>query len=1093
MKNKKNYGLFMGLLFTTAVWMPNSLHAQNIRFKSDRMTLKEAFVEIEKQAKQSVDYDVAAIDLNRVVNAKDANGNLHKALASILKGTGYTYEMSNGHIIISKGKIQQSPSNAQQRQITGTVKDAKGEPLTGATVVQKGTTNGTVTDVDGRFVLNAPVGSTLLISYIGSNDQEVKATDNLSIVLTDNVSALEEIVVVGYGTQKKMDLTGSVANIGSKDLANRPVTTLSSAIQGLAPGVAVTQGQGRPGQEGATIRVRGTGTLNSASPYILIDGVETGTMNSLDPNDIESISVLKDAASAAIYGSKAANGVILITTKRGAVGKPSVNYSGSVGWQSETGHIERMNSADAATYYNLALSNGGKAPKFSEEEIKKFRDGSDPYNYPNTDWHSLAFDGSGFMQHHNISVSGGNEFVKYMTSGGFLTQEGVLRNCNRMQFNVRSNIDIKLSDHFTAHSNLSYINNSYDDADNSYVGDGSDQILRQLNRIAPWIPYKNEDGTYGTIGDGNPIAWLDLDQAIQRKNQNFTGILSVDYKIIDGLVLTAQGTYISNVQDYKAFTKDIQYNKNKYHGPNKLTDASYLWNRYAFDALLNYHKTFGQHDVKGLLGYRLEDYNYKELKGTRTDFPNNEVTDMDAGTESTQTNKGYSRELAMMSYFGRINYEYANRYLFEANLRADASSRFARGHRWGYFPSFSAGWRISEESFMESTRSWLDNLKIRASWGQLGNQDALSDYYPALLTYSVGRNYPFNGVVNTGIAQTSYKLSTISWEKTTTWGVGLDMTLLRGLTLTVDYYNRKTTGIIMSVPVPGTFGLSAYKDNVGSMQNSGIEVSLGYQKQAKQWSMNIVGNVAFNKNEILDLGGVNEMIDDYYINRVGCAYRSFFAYQTDGLFQSKEEADAFTEKYGNPFGRKFKAGDIRYVDVNEDGKLTSADRTVFKAEQPKMTFGLSLSGTYKNFDLSMLLQGAIGVNRYFNEEVVGDFTGDTSSPSTVWFDAWSADNPNGKFPYIAEAKMSPSYPTNRSSFWIFNTNYLRCKSLQIGYTLPNKWLKKIGLDRIRLYYAAENLFKLDNLPVNIDPEAPSGRGSHYPQLMTNSFGINIKF
>jgi hypothetical protein len=297
----------------------------------------------------------------------------------------------------------------------------------------------------------------------------------------------------------------------------------------------------------------------------------------------------------------------------------------------------------------------------------------------------------------------------------------------------------------------------------------------------------------------------------------------------------------------------------------------------------------------------------------------------------------------------------------------------------------------------------------------------------------------------------------------------------------------------MSVPVPGTFGLSAYKDNVGAMRNQGIEVSLGYQKRWKDWSVNFVGNLSVNRNKILNLGGVNEMISDYYINRVGKAYNSFYAYVADGLFQSQEEADTFTTTYGNPFGKKFKAGDIKYKDVNGDGKLTSADRDVVDAEQPKCTFGFNLSASWKNIDVSVILQGATGVARYFNEEVFGDFTGDTSHPSTAWFDAWSEDNPNGKFPYISESNTSPSYPTNRSTFWVFKTNYLRCKNLQIGYTLPQSWLAKLGVTRAKIYYSGENLFKIDNLPVNIDPEAPSGRGSHYPQLMTNSIGINLTF
>lgn len=1100
MKNKLYCGkIYLFLLFTFWMSFPvlgAQLQDVRISMKQKSMSLSQVFDEIGVKTGYSFLVRNNDIDTSEKVSIDVTNKTVEEILQILFTGKNIRYEVSGKRISVYKPQ-----SNQQKRKITGQVLDMEKEPVIGASVTVAGTSNGCITNLDGTFSLEvADPSAKLQVSYIGYKPQTIAIGEktNLKITLQEDTRLMDEVVVVGYGSQTKVNLTGAVASISNKELAERPITSVAAGIQGLVPGVTITSGQGRPGQDGASIRVRGQGTLNNADPYILIDGIESGSMDQVDPSDIESISILKDAASASIYGSKAANGVILVTTKRGKTGRPVLSYSGNMGWQSATGFIERMNSADAATYYNRALANSGTAPRFTDTEIQKFRDGSEPYKYPNTDWNNLGYQGSGFMHQHNVSISGGNENVKYMTSAGYLGQEGIMQNTNRKQFNVRSNIDITLSKRFTVRTNLAYINNAYSDANNSYVGGGSDQIIRQLNRIAPWIVYQYEDGTYGTIGDGNPIAWLDSGETIDRKNQNFSGILSVDYNIIDGLKFTAQGSYVTNIQDYSAFVKDIQYNPNKYHGPNKLDARTYLWNRSSFDGLLNYDKTFGRHNLKALAGYRVEQYSSKELVATRTGFPNNNMTDMNAGTQSTQTNAGYSRELAMMSYFGRVNYDFMGKYLAEANFRADASSRFSPDNRWGYFPSVSAGWRISEESFMEGAKSWLQSLKIRGSWGQLGNQDALnsdktSDYYPWLVTYSIGKNYPFDGVVNTGIAQTAHKLSSISWEKSTTWGVGFDLTVLQGLNVSVDYYNRKTDGIIMEVPVPGSFGLSPYKDNVGAMRNQGVEITAGYQKSWGDWKLGANGNFTLNRNEILDLGGVNEMIDTYYINRIGSAYKSFYAYVADGLFQSQEEADAFTAKYGNPFGKKFKAGDIRYKDVNEDKKLTSADRDVANSEQPKFTFGLNLSAGWKGFDLSVLLQGACGVSRYFNEEVFGNFTGDTSHPSTAWLDAWSPENPDGKFPYIAEASASPSQPSNYSTFWVFTTNYLRVKNLQFGYTLPSTWLKKTGITRAKIYYSGENLFKFDSLPVNIDPEAPSGRGSHYPQVSTHSIGINLTF
>ncbi len=988
--------------------------------------------------------------------------------------------------------------------IKGIVIDELNIPLPGISVSainsEKSVNLKTHTNNDGFFqVKTTEAGQySFTFSSVGFQTQTLSGynikrgeTISLSVKLLSENTTLNDVVVVGYGTNKKINLTGSVASVSGKDLADRPITSVSSGLQGLVPGMTITSAQGRPGGSNNTIRIRGTGTLNNASPYILIDGIESGSMDQIDPNDVESISVLKDAASAAIYGSKAANGVILVTTKRGTVGRSIVSYSGYAGWQAATGFIERMNSADAATYYNKSLEASGNAPRFTPEEITKFRDGSDPYGYPNTDWNKLGFDGNGFMQQHNVNLSGGAEKLKYMVSLGALDQNGIMRNSNRKQFNLRSNIDAQVSDRLSLRANMSFISNNYADPTNSYIGGGSDQIIHQLNRIAPWIPYKKQDGTYGSIGDGNPVAWLDLNQIVDTKDQNFSGILALDYKLHDDLKLTAQGAYVSNVQDRSEFIKDIQYNSIKYHGPNSLDERITLWNRPSLDLLLNYDKNFGKHNLKGLLGYHIEKYDSKYTRAYREGFANNELNNINAGTLVTQKGDGFTRELAMMSYFGRLSYDYMGKYLFEGNFRADASSRFSPDNRWGYFPSLSAGWRLSEESFMEGTRSWLQSLKIRGSWGQLGNQEALDDYYPWLVTYGIGTNYAFGGNVLTGIDQRSQKLATISWEKSNNWGIGIDFNVLSSLEFSVDYYNRKTTGIIMDVPVPGSFGLGAYKDNVGAMRNTGFEFSSTFRKKWSDWSFTAAGNMAINKNEILNLGGVNEMINDYLINRVGSAINSFYGYVADGLFKSQEEADAFTVQYGNPFGNTFQAGDFRYKDVNQDGKFNSADRAIIGSEQPKITFGLNLSGSWKDFELSVFSQGALGVYRYFS--VLGEFSGDTGHPSTAWFNAWSPENPNGTFPRIAASARSNSSPNTISSFWISKANYLRVKNIQLGYNLPINWVKKAHISRAKIFYSGENLFKVDNLPFNIDPEAPSGRGSHYPQISTHAIGLNVTF
>ena len=1103
------FGIFLSAFAENA-----SSQNATITIAKQKATVSDVLSLIEEQTDYLFIYNKNNVDVNRTVNVKANKETVEKVLSNVFKGTGTSYTLEGQHIVLSDTKLNATAARdglqQNKRRISGTVVDNSGIPVIGANVVISGTTNGTITDIDGNFSLEEVSESDALeISYIGYVTQKVRVGNSatLNIDLLEDSQAIDEVIVVGYGTQRKANLSGAVAQVDSKELASRPISNVSSGIQGLMPGVTVTSGEGRPGADGANIRIRGVGTLNSASPYILIDGIEAGSMNQVDPNDIESISVLKDASSAAIYGSKASNGVILITTKRGQSGATKVSYTGNVGIQNPTRMVDRLSSADYATLYNRALTENGKTARFSDDDIQKFRDGSSPYTHPNTDWYDEAYK-TGLQHQHNVNVSGGTENVKYMASLGFLGQNGILPNSERQQFNGRTNLDMKFSERLTGRMNLSYTNNNYKDPNSSYGGGSSDQIIRQLNIIAPWVVSKYEDGTYGTISDGNPVAWLDLDQTVDNHKQNFAGIVALDYQILESLKATVQGSYVNDSRHYKAFQKFIQYNPNKASEPNKLDERHYNWNRTNFEALLNYDKTFGLHGVKALLGWHTEKYNYTFDKMSRKSFPNNDMTDMNAGDPATQQNEGLSRELAMVSWFGRINYDYAGKYLLEANLRADASSRFADGHRWGYFPSFSGAWRISEEGFMENAKGWLSNLKIRGSWGLLGNQDALSgsgenkdDYYPWLNTFEPSASYPFGGALSSGYYQKYYKKEDISWEKARTWGIGLDLTINNKINASVDYYDRKTTDIIMEVPVPDEFALEPYKDNVGEMVNKGIEVSLGYNNRWNDWSLSASGNVSYNKNEILNLGGVDYVpdADDKNIpKRRGQAINTYYVYKSIGFFQSDAEAKAYMDKYadqeGYPFARDFKAGDLIYADADGDGKITERDRVFDKSKDPSFAFGFNFNVGYKQFDLSLLFTGAAGVGRLFTNEAMGDFKGDNSHPSTIWLKAWTPENKNAEMPRVAEGTTSPSHPANTvSTFWIQNTSYLRMKNIQLGYTFPTKSLSKYGISNLRLYYSAENLLTFDSMPIKLDPESGVERGSAYPLIQTHSFGVNISF
>lgn len=855
---------------------------------------------------------------------------------------------------------------------------------------------------------------------------------------------------------------------------------------------------GAPGMDSGSINVRGVGTLNSSSPYILIDGVEAGTMSSLDPNDIESISVLKDAASAAIYGSKAANGVILITTKRGKSGKPQVSYSGYVSVQNPTSLIDRLDSYEYAHMLNDALESEGKAKKFTtEEEINAL---------PNTDWYDLAYK-TGSLQHHNVSVNGGTESVNYLASVGYLKQSGILPNAGREQINGRTNLEMKINSRLTARLNLAYIKNDYTDPSSAYAGGSSDQIIRQLNLISPWITARYDDGTWGTVSDGSPIAWLDNDLKVYRRNTNFTGLFGVDYKIINGLTAKLSASYVNDNQNYDYFQKFFVYNANKKTDPNFHDERVYKWERKTFEALLNYNKTFGQHTIGALAGWHAEAYDYKYWYTYRKNFPNNSVTDINAGDVSTQQAQGNTRELNMLSWFGRVNYDFAGRYLFEANLRADASSRFADGHRWGYFPSFSAGWRVSEEAFMEGTKSWLSNFKIRGSWGQLGNQEALSDYYPAINTYSINAKYAFDGKVTSGYYQSSYKINTITWEKATTWGVGVDLGFLDNkITASVDYYNRLTDGILISVDAPYEFALGSYLDNVGKMRNQGVEMSLNYNDKFGEVKVGAGLNVAYNKNKIESMPGKGYVGTGYnQRNATGQEFNSYYVYKADGFFQSDKEAQEYMDFYwpadgskgANPFGGgKFKAGDLKYADINGDGKIDPEnDRFYAGSSVPRWTFGLNLNAAWKGFDLSLFFNGQFKAYRYFDAyEVEGAFVGDSSHPATIWRDSWTYNKSNPKMPRLFTDTNSPSSSRQVvSTFWLKNVSYCRLKNLQLGYTLPKSALEFLHVNKVRVYYSCENLFTIDNLDINVDPEATSQRLSSYPLLRTHSFGLSVTF
>ncbi|HEX5152951.1 MAG TPA: TonB-dependent receptor [Parafilimonas sp.] len=996
-----------------------------------------------------------------------------------------------------------------QQKISGSVKSSStNEPLAGASVTGSGGANA-VTDNAGNFNITTAAGDVLHITYVGyaALDYTVKENESfIALALQPSTDQLSDVVVVGYGTQKKVNLTGAVASISDKQLANRPVTSVGNALQGTMAGVTVTAANsGQPGADGSTIRIRGIGTLNNANPAVVIDGVITtmSNLNNINPDDIASISVLKDAASAAIYGSRAANGVILVTTKMGKKGTSQITYSGYVGKQSANGLPDFLPSWQAATLYNQALSNEGRTLRWTDDDIQKFKDGSDPYGHPNTDWLGLFYNGSGIQQNHFLGLSGGNDKTQYSLSLGLYDQDGLVEETNAKRYTARYNVQSQVSDKLAVTGNLAFTYSSQQQPTNPYTGDFT-QLVRQINRISPTIPYKFENGHYGYIADGSPMAWLEGNSEQNADYYDLLGNIAANWEPVKNLHIRPSISYVMKASHNKNFIADQQYydadgNETFYQGPNSVKDANSFMNTVTMQALADYSKSYGNHNFKILGGYSQEYNKYTFDDGYRKNFLNNLLTDVNLGSTDGQTTSGYSYELALQSYFGRINYDYAGKYLLEANLRYDGSSRFAPDNRWGVFPSFSAGWNIDREDFFQDLKPTISSLKLRGSWGQLGNQTLNSSlsvdqqYYPYVSLVAGGQNYIFGGpnpVIAAGISPVDGSNEDIKWETTRETDIGFDAGFLQNkITLTVDYFDKLTDGILLSVPVGAPYGLTAPVQNAAKISNKGWEFTVGYNGGGKEFTYNINANVSFINNEVKDLSGTGPIISGYTYYDKGLPFYSLYGYKADGIFQSADEVAKASYQ-----SNRTAAGDLRYVDIDGNDTINSADRTYLGTYFPKTTFGLTFTGQWKGFDISVFLQGAAGVKNYTDGGKLGYVSSSAGKPTSAMLDTWTPENTGASMPRIWYSYTQNDPTSTPSSFWVKDGSYVRLKNLQVGYTLPANTLKKIGINKVRIYYSGQNLLTFDNLDKWVDPESPI-RSSiyYYPQVKVNTIGLNVTF
>jgi TonB-linked SusC/RagA family outer membrane protein len=985
-----------------------------------------------------------------------------------------------------------------QQKVTVSGKVTNGEiPLANVSIKIPGTKEGTTTNESGNFSIAAAKGQRLVFSYVGYEEQSIIISNQNDISITLKIvegNALNEVVVVGYGTKKKVNLTGSVASVTGKELEGRPITNLSSALQGTMAGVTVTVNNGQPGNDQGTIRIRGIGTLGNSDAMVMVDGV-VSSMNDINPSDIESITVLKDAASASIYGSRAANGVILITTKNAKKGEAVAHYNMDIGKQSMTATPDFINSWEAATLYNEALVNEGKSPKYSEAEIQKFKDGSDPEHYPNTDWYDLFWRGSGLQQNHSLDVSGGTDKMQSYLSMGYLSQDGLVEGSSMRRYNTRFKTDLNISNRIRVSGNLAYSQQLFREPVSNIHSLDFGQLIGTLHQTGRVVPYMT-NGYYGYSDEGNPVAVLKGGSNNFNKTHRLSAILQADLEVIKGLHVKPLLGYTANIIAAKSRINDLQYYDANtgaptiWEGPNIVASNSSFLDNLLMQVTAQYDKSFGDHDFSVLGGYSQEHNKYDYLFGSRRSYLNNALDQLDAGPITGLQNGGNASEYALQSVFGRINYAFKKKYLIEGNIRDDGSSRFAKGNRWAVFPSASVGWRISEESFFASAKKIFSDLKVRASWGKLGNQDIGT--YPYQATIATGQNYTFGGQTVDGIAPINGVNANIKWETTTTTDFGLDAVLLNGMiTFTGDYFIRNTDNILLSLPVANAFGLNAPVINAGSVQNKGVELAAGYHLRSRDFSFNAEANISFITNEVTSLAGTGPFPNGSTIQGEGLPINALYGWVAEGLFQSQDDIDkhAAQNGMGGPVG----PGDIKYKDLNTDGVIDSKDRQYLGNYFPKTTYGLSMSARYKGFDAVLFLQGAANVKSFVSGRILGSLYDKNGDPTTIWLDRWTPQNTDAGFPRVWNSNSQNDPSATPSSFWVRNSSYVRLKNVQVGYTLSGGWFERNKI-KLRIFWTGKDLLTFTNFYKWVDPESPLGGNSYsYPMVKVNSLGVNLTF
>ena len=1038
------YGFAIQLFFVSLLLASGNTNAQkvvsvkqmNISVDFSQDNLVSAFSKIESQSGFSFVFDKKDLDKKLRIDGNYKEDLLYDVLLDISKKANLTFRQVNKNINVKRISDQGNDliETFADVDIYGKISDENGQGLPGASVVIKGTATGTTSDLDGKYKLSVPERSSVTVTFVGYISQEIAIGNRseINVQMTPDARQLDEIVIVGFGEQKKVNLTGSVGSVEGDELVKRPVSNVGNLLQGKVAGVQVTQAFAKPGDERNTIRIRGTGTFSGAGsgPLILINGI-AGNMSNLNPDDIESVSVLKDAASSAIYGARAANGVVLVTTKKGKSQPLTISYHANVQAQQATRLPNLLsNSADYMELWNEARVRNGASGHFTQATIDAFRNNPNNPEYPNFDWIDHSFR-TGIAQNHHLNLNGGDDKTSYNVSIGYLDQDGITSIYEYQKYNALFSVNSKVNNWLTLGGEIQFVKK--DIQKSAWDNDVDYQILAIYGAGPNYTPTKVlPDGSVGYIArySSSIAEWTvrnpdaqDASGSIIERGYNVVPQFMADIKFHENLTWSNKAAFSLSddfskghehpVDNYYFEDNSYAHNNATWRlGVREQSDQSTLS---TFYSTLNYKKDINDtHFINALAGYNQESFFYRELRGSRRLFPTNDLRELNAASPDGQNTGGTANEWAIRSYFGRVAYNFKSKYLFEMNARYDGSSRINPDNRWGFFPSISGAWRISEESFTDGL-SWMDNLKLRASWGKLGNQNIGNYPYQEVLSTT---SYPFGGSTSAGVRQTRLVDQSLQWETTTMTDIGIDLSISGGLfTATLDWYDKVTDDILYGIPVPASVGLSAPTVNFGKMRNKGIEIDFGHAQQLGDFGYRVSFNVARNRNEVLRI--LSPTFGERTIQE-GLPWNSHYLIEFDGIFQNQAEIDAAPVHPFNP-----KPGDLKYKDQNGDNKIDSEDRVVVDGAYPDFIYGANLSVSWKNFSISAFFQGISGqkVNSRVLTWGLGNFMQGSPPPVDFVENRWTPDNPTNEYPAIFGNGYGPVTGTP-STYWLHDASYL---------------------------------------------------------------------